>query len=294
MRPSAPMQLGGGGEGARGGGPGISGNTCGIPRLSMDAGRVNFACIPVSGLIGYAYGVRPDQITGPDWLTGPSAQRFDVVGKLPAGASEVQLPGMLQDLLVERFKLAFHRGSKEQAGYALVVEKGGLKLRAGSDAPQVAPAETDPSLCPPRNFNCAPQMRNFGGLLTRITPITGQVRKLSNARIGVATVTSNVLSGKTTIEVPGATLEGLADVLTAQLGPPVVDATGIKGRFEVMLETSLNLDRSGDPMTPEEAADRLLTAYQNALQKAGLHLEPRKTPVETLVIDRVEKTPTDN
>ncbi len=259
----------------------------------MDAGRVNFACIPVSNLIGYAYGVRPDQITGPDWF-GTEAQRFDVVAKLPAGSTEAQLPEMFQALLVERFKLTIHHGSTQQAGYALVVDKSGLKLKAGSDAAQAPPADADPALCPPRNFNCAPQMRNFDGVLTRITPVTGQVRKLSNARIGVATVTTTVGTGKTRVEVPGTTLEGLADVLSLQLGPPVVDATGVKGRYEVLLETSLNMDPSGDPITPESAADRMLTAYQNALQKAGLRLESRKVPVATIVVDRVEKNPTDN
>ena len=203
---------------------------------------------------------------------------------------------MFQSLLIERFKLAIHRSSKEVPGYALVVDKGGLKLKqaaAGSEAAQPA-GDTDPLLCPPRNFNCAPQIRNFGGVQTRITPVTGQVRKLSNPRIGVATVTTTVGTGKTKIEVPSTTLEGLADVLTAQLGPPVIDASGIKGRYEVLLETSLILDPSGDPVTPESAADRIYTAYQNALQKAGLRLEPRKGPAETIVVDRVEKSPTDN
>ncbi len=185
----------------------------------MDAGRVNFACIPVSGLIGYAYGARPDQITGPDWLTDPGAQRFDVVAKLPAGATDAQLPEMFQSLLVERFKLAIHRGSKEQAGYALVVEKGGLKLKAGSDTAQPLPGDTDPALCPPRNFNCAPQMRNFGGVLTPDhTPVTGQVRKLSNPRIGVATVTATVGTGKTQNRNPRRDFGGTRRaMLTAQL-----------------------------------------------------------------------------
>ncbi len=294
VRPSGPMPVAGGGEGGRGGGPIVGGNSCGIPRLSVEPGRANFACIPVTGLIGFAYGVRPAQITGPDWLTDAGAQRFDIVAKLPPGALESQVPEMFQSLLAERFKLTFHRGGQEIPGYALVVDKGGLKLKAGSEAARAAPADADPSLCPPRNFNCAPQIRNFGGVQTRITPVTGQVRKISNPRIGVATVTANVGTGKTRVEAPGTTLEGLADVLTAQLGPPVTDATGVKGRYEVVLETSLNIDPSGEPVTPEMAADRILTAYQNALQKIGLHLEPRKAPVDTLVIDRIEKTPTEN
>src|ERR1700733_14526642 len=83
VRPSAPMQLGGGADkgGGRSGGvpPGGGGIGWGLPGLTMDAGRVNFACIPQAGLIAYAYGVRADLIVGPDWLTDPTAQRFDIV-----------------------------------------------------------------------------------------------------------------------------------------------------------------------------------------------------------------------
>jgi uncharacterized protein (TIGR03435 family) len=294
------MQLGGGNDkgGGRSGGvpPDGGGIGCGLPRLTMDAGRVNFACVSVADLIGYAYGVRPDQITGPDWLTERGAQRFDVVAKLPPGASESQVPQMFQSLLIERFKLAIHQSSKEVPGYALVLDKSGLKLKAAAPGSEVAPPvpDTDPSVCPPQNFNCAPLIRNLGGVQTRVTPVTGQVRKLSNPRIGVATVTMVAL-GKTRIEAPSTTLEGLADVLTYQPGPRVIDATGVKGRYEVLLEISVNLDLSGDPAAAaESAADRMFTAYQNALQKIGLRLEPRKGPVETTVVDRAEKNPTDN
>jgi uncharacterized protein (TIGR03435 family) len=300
VRPSAPMQLGGGNDkgGGRSGGlpPSGGGIGCGLPRLTMDAGRVNFACISVADMIGYAYGVRPDQITGPDWLTDRGAQRFDVVAKLPQGASESQVPQMFQSLLIERFKLAIHRGSKEAPGYALVVDKSGLKLKpaaAGSEVAAPVP-DTDPSVCPPQNFNCDPVIRNLGGVQTCVTPVTGQVRKLSNPRIGVATVTG-LGPGKSKIEAPGTSLEGLADVLTYQVGPPVIDATAVKGRYEVLLDISVTLDLSGDPAAAaESAADRMLTGYQNALQKLGLRLEPRKAQVETVVIDRAEKNPTEN
>jgi uncharacterized protein (TIGR03435 family) len=296
VRPSAPMQLGGGG--GRGGGVPLSGGGigCGLPRLTMDAARVNFACISVADMMGYAYGVRPDQITGPDWLTDRGAQRFDVVAKLPPGASESQVPQMFQSLLMERFRLAIHRGSKEAPGYALVLDKSGLKLKAAAPGSEVTPPvpDTDPSVCPPQNFNCDPAIRNLGGVQTRVTPVTGQVRKLSNPRIGVATVTG-LGPGKSKIDAPSISLEGLADVLTYQLGTPVIDVTAVKGRFEVLLDISVTLDLSGDPAAAaESAADRMFTAYQNALQKLGLRLEPRKATLETIVVDRAEKNPTDN
>jgi uncharacterized protein (TIGR03435 family) len=47
-----------------------------------------------------------------------------------------------------------------------------------------------------------------------------------------------------------------------------------------------------DPNADLSAA--IQNAWQSALQKVGLHLEPRKGPVETLIVDRLEKTPTEN
>jgi uncharacterized protein (TIGR03435 family) len=179
----------------------------------------------------------------------------------------------------------------------------------GSDAAQTVP-DTDPSICPPQNFNCAPMIRNIGGVQTRVTPVTGQVRKLSNPQIGVATMTG-LEPGKSKIEVPSTSLEGLADVLTYQIGPQVIDATGGKGRYEVVLEVSVNVEQmraqveaalgaaqaagpGASPVPPDPTGDPMFVAYQNALQKVGLRLESRKAPVETIVVDRIEKNPTEN
>jgi len=64
---------------------------------------------------------------GPGWL---DSDRFDVVAKLPKDAGDEQLPLMLQALLRERFKLAFHKEPKMLSAYVLLVGKGGSKLRA--------------------------------------------------------------------------------------------------------------------------------------------------------------------
>jgi len=56
-------------------------------------------------LIPLAYDIRPFQLVGPDWL---GAQRFDIVATLSAGATQEQVPHMLQALLTERFKLTAH------------------------------------------------------------------------------------------------------------------------------------------------------------------------------------------
>jgi uncharacterized protein (TIGR03435 family) len=84
-------------------------------------------------LIQRAYGVMGWNITGgPGWI---DSDRYDVTAKaMVAGdLTEAQLKPMLQALLADRFKLKLHQGSKEMAGYALVVGRGGPKVKASAD-----------------------------------------------------------------------------------------------------------------------------------------------------------------
>src|SRR5262249_43342619 len=74
----------------------------------------------------WAYHVNDYQVSGPDMI---NRDRYDVVAKAPAAASEDQLRAMLQTLLADRFKLALHRQNKELSGYVLLVGKGGPKFQ---------------------------------------------------------------------------------------------------------------------------------------------------------------------
>jgi uncharacterized protein (TIGR03435 family) len=55
--------------------------------------------------------------------------RFDIVAKLPEGATPQQVPEMIQTMLADRFKLTLHKESKVLPIYAMVVAKGGPKLK---------------------------------------------------------------------------------------------------------------------------------------------------------------------
>lgn len=93
----------------------------------------------------------------------------------------------------------------------------------------------------------------------------------------------------------GAPVELLAAQLSARLGLPVVDKTGLKGNYAFNLHWTPDkkqdeaLEQSGEPVAPEPPADSngpsLLTALQEQL---GLKLEPQTEPVQMLVIDHVE------
>src|SRR5216684_8699142 len=94
--------------------------------VSVVGARVDIGYMSLADLIRTAYDVKPHQISGPDWM---AAERFNITAKLPDGATKDQVNVMLQALLAERFKLTVHRETKERPVYALIVGKGGPKLR---------------------------------------------------------------------------------------------------------------------------------------------------------------------
>jgi uncharacterized protein (TIGR03435 family) len=262
--------------------------------ITMDGGRVDFAGIPLAGLIAYAYGVPQNRVAGPDWMQG---QRIDIQAKLPAGATEDQVPAMLQALLAGRFKLAIHREQKDQSGYALVVAKGGAKVKpAAPDAEPPAPPQADPN-APAQSTMIVP----LGGSQTRVTEDPkGRGGTVSNPLLG--TVRASESSGALRLEAPNTTFEGLAQLLTELTRQPVVDLTALKGRYQVVLDLVLSGGDDGRPTLGQDgpgapgapAPDPRINALIGALDKIGLKLDSRKMPVETIVVDHIEKTPTDN
>src|SRR5580698_111330 len=99
---------------------------------NVDSLRAEYLYLDLKTLLTYAYGVKPYQIIGPDWM---STTRFDIVAKMPQGSTKEDAPKMLQSLLEDRFKLTTHRTSGEHPVLALVVGKGGPKLKASTEKP---------------------------------------------------------------------------------------------------------------------------------------------------------------
>jgi uncharacterized protein (TIGR03435 family) len=93
----------------------------------------------LNDLITFAYGIHVKQITGaPTWM---ETEKFDVAAQ-PAGEGQPndrQWKTMLQKLLADRFKLAFHRDKKELSVYAITVAKNGPKLTKSEGNPSGLP-----------------------------------------------------------------------------------------------------------------------------------------------------------
>src|SRR5579862_6624980 len=110
--------------------------------MKVDGAICDIGSFSLKDLIRTAYEVKDYQITGADSLGSPlDAQRFNIQATMPEGATEKQVPQMLQTLLADRFKLVVHRETRDHQVYALVVAKGGPKMKeAEPDPPPAEPA----------------------------------------------------------------------------------------------------------------------------------------------------------
>ncbi len=284
----------------------------------VDGARVDIGVVTLSGMLASAYKLKPYQIVGPDWL---GSQLFEIHATIPEGVSKDQLPEMLQSLLEERFKLAVHHENREQPAYALVVSKGGPKLKEAAEVAETpAPAE-DVAKTPPK-ANSAGK----GEMLSIDTP-DGQVKMKQEGRgIVVSGGKSGVMrmsigpNGAMSMELSKVTMAAFADLLTQFVDRPVVDRTDLKGSYQVSLEIPIedvmNIARRMAPslgISPDiggigslpgtapatglagiAASDPSGGKIFQALQQLGLKLDSQKMPIDTVVIDHIEKTPTEN
>lgn len=98
--------------------------------------------IPVMTMLVFGYGVSPKQVAGvPDWA---KSEHWDVDGvpDVEGAPNLAQMQGMVQGLLTDRFGLKVHHETREVAGYALTVAKGG---------PKIAKSQGDPNGLPRQN-----------------------------------------------------------------------------------------------------------------------------------------------
>jgi uncharacterized protein (TIGR03435 family) len=218
-------------------GPGFVGGVTGGPGTA-DPNRITFTNLTLKSLAMTAYGIKPYQISAPDWTDSQSA-RFNIEAAIRPGATKEQVNLMLQNLLAERFKLTLHRETKETSLHELVVGKYGAKLKDAVEDPNARPA-----------------------MLSGRTSPTGPRRVVARNQ----------------------TMAQLADQLSSPSFGPVLDKTGLAGKYDFTLEYSPSVGQA-------DAGPDLFAAIQDQL---GLKLEAKKSSIEMLVIDHCEKQPTEN
>jgi uncharacterized protein (TIGR03435 family) len=243
--------------------------------MNIDKARVDMGFVTLTDLIVRAYTLKPNQISGPDWL---SMERFDIQAKLPDGAAEEQVPEMLRTLLADRFGMKIHTESRTLSVYALIVGKNGAKLQPSTLPPDPEPAKG----------------------LTTLTPSAGGAVTASAGPVGPTRMTMGP-NGVQMVMLK-AKISALADVLTSILGKPVVDRTGLTGYYQIPLDipqadvqnVARALGMGGPAANLGAATDPGGSSLFQAVEQFGLKLDSRKEQIETLVVDHIEKLPTAN
>jgi uncharacterized protein (TIGR03435 family) len=154
--------------------------------MQLDAARLDWGFASLADMIQYAFGVKNYQVSGPDWMRG---SRWNVVARLPEGASQDQVPRMMQTLLAERFQLKVHHQKREQPVYALKIAKGAPRLEAiapsNDDSTAQAPAGASPPGLFPGPFG-APFGRGGRGAGPMTTGANGATAHFSRRRLRAA------------------------------------------------------------------------------------------------------------
>ena len=237
--------------------------------IHIDGAMVRCNYVTLRNLLTMAYDLKDYQITGPEWI---GTEHYDIVAKIPAGASGAQLRPMIASLLTDRFKLVSHRETKDLPAYALIVGKGGMKAK--ESPPDTEAAET------------------------------GKVEVNVNGGRGGTTVNlgggSYMSFGLNKLEAKKVTIAAMLDTLGKFVDRPVVDETKLTARYDLNLEysvaelkTMVRAQGADDSRIPDFGGDPTISIF-SSLEAIGLKLDPRKAPVSVLVVDRVERTPTAN
>jgi uncharacterized protein (TIGR03435 family) len=241
------------------------GNVVWRPQATGEFTLIN---IPFQTLILGAYQLQSYQLqSAPSWIRD---ERYDIVARLdPKIAGRLQPDGhpptwalALRNLLVERAQLSFRRETRQLPVYALVTARQDGKL-----GPNIRPAQADCDALRTQSVSAARE-----GKPSPYPPSTP-----TYTPCGLRNNPGRIVSG-------GFGFAEFLAALSAELGRPVVDRTGLAGKWDFFVTYAPN------NLTPGAASDTnapdLLTALQEQL---GLKLESAQGPVNVFVIDRLER-----
>ncbi len=244
---------------------------------TADPARLTYTWVLARRLLMEAFGLPLDQISGSDWVMGQDA-RFDIVANVPAGATKAESQEMLLNLLKDRFHLTYHREKKDFPLYTLVLAKGGPKLKdaAPADGPLAElPQVGTPARAAPTDADGFPQLP-FG-------------RPGMQGRGG---------GGGMRLTFRMSTMQMLLQSVEFSLGPSrSEDKTGLTGKYDFNLmysEAGLPGPGGRAPRGAPDDSDAgpdLFTALEKQL---GLRLEKSKTQLDVVIVDHMDKEPTEN
>ena len=263
---------------------------------SANPGMFRCSNCTLATLIGKAFDLQSYQFPGRSSL---GDNTFDVMARIPAGATQEDFRTMLQNLLKDRFGLAYSYKEKNMRGYHLVIGKGGSRLEE-STGTVPPPAAEDPNR---HGQNGSADQRRFG---------QGE----SHTHNGLVN-----WGGSAAFRGDHQSTGDLARLLADQLSLPVDDQTGLKGNYDISLKWAGNISQSGNHAegalgggaghgehggggpagSPPGSGSRQgdggsgPTLFEALQSQLGLKLvSSEQTVARIFVIDRVQQVPTAN
>jgi uncharacterized protein (TIGR03435 family) len=236
-------------------------------RFNFVGGRIDVINMQLRGVIQAAYRVPANQLVNvPGWVNGT---RVDIVAKADPKYSVQELQSMLQPLLVQRFKLTFHREMRDMDVYVMTLGNKdgrlGPKLEKSDTNCEELGAQPRSSLAPPKP-----------GELPACGTVPGGPGRIILRGFGMG---------------PFVQILGLAT-----RGRQVIDQTGLPGGYNIDLQytpealSAAALAARGGAAGPLAAqvdpnGPDLFTAMREQL---GLRLEGARMPLEVMVVDNIE------
>jgi uncharacterized protein (TIGR03435 family) len=218
-------------------------------RPARSVGRIRWTT-QLCYLIGYAHRLDFSRVSSPN-----CGSTYSIEATFDPSATDDQVRLMVQSLLRDRFKMRAHRVTTEADGYALVIGKGGLKIREAKVA-------DEPPGMPEWVKDASPALK-AESYISATTPEAGVIA-ITGRRVSVSQ---------------------LAETLQRLMSMPVWDRTGLSGNYYFAFRYTQFLSADLETDAPS-----LATALQENL---GLKLEKQKGPIEGLVIDYIEE-PSEN
>ena len=219
---------------------------------TADPGQITWLGVSLKRLIMTAYSLKDYQINGPGWL---ETTGVDVVAKVPKGTDKQQVLIMWQNLLKDRLRLMAHLDEKELPVYEMVLAGSRLKIKESGQSS--AANEVAHSGMPVPGRDGCPVFADGSGM-TSLSSNAGVSRLCASA----------------------ATFEIVLTMLAKDLDRPVLNRTGLEGKYDFRLEFG-----------PQSA---LAQDVFRAFEQLGLKLVPRRAPVQVLIVDSIDRVPTPN
>jgi uncharacterized protein (TIGR03435 family) len=223
-----------------------------------DPTQITWSYATLKAVLLAAWDLKAYQLEGPAWLT---TERYDLAVRVPAGATKDQVMLMWRNLLAERFGVVVRRETRDTAVEELNVAKGGPHLKETVQDPDSALPDGPPQV--------KDGMLVSPGAVLMITPGPPEKVHMMARAQPIAYLTAQ---------------------LSSQRRHPVIDKTGLTGKYDFVLEYALNGPATGSDVITDLDPD-LAAAVQREL---GLKLTPSRAKIDVMIVEKAEKTPTSN